>query len=207
MQDFPGNANKNKPTKKAEVKDKVVEKVVSGVVIQKKKTVGLKIKEVFMGGELKSAGSYIAADVLLPALRNLIVEATSKGIERMIYGDSAPNRRPMQQGPRVQYNSPSARYAPQQTAYLPGQSARVAPRRSDIADIIVLQREDADTVVERLGALIDHYDYATVADLYNLVDLPASYTDEAWGWHSLHGVNIRQVREGWHIDLPRIEPI
>lgn len=206
--EFPANSNKSKDEQKPEPKKEAIEKVIQGEVIQKKKSFNSKFKEVFLGGELKTASKYIASDVLLPAVRNMVVEATSRGIERLIYGDAAPPRRSgYGGGSRINYNRPTDRYAPQQRAYLPGQSQQLQPRRQDIADIVLMNREDAELVVERLGDIIQAYDVVSVADLYDMLGLPSTYVDNSWGWTSINYVNIRQVREGFMIDMPRIEPI
>lgn len=212
MENFPSNSHKSQEAKKAkeEKPEKSVEKVIQGEVVVKKKPFGVKFKEVFLGAELKTASKYIASDVLLPALRNMVVEATSRGIERLIYGDSAPPRRSgYGGGPRVNYNRPSERYGPQQRAYLPGQSHQIQPRRQDIADIVLLNREDAELVVERLGDILDAWDVVSVADLYDLVGLPSTYVDNSWGWTSeaIKYVNIRQTRDGFLLEMPRTEPI
>lgn len=209
MENFPSNSHKNKPEPKKEEKPKKeIESVVTGKVIQKKKGFGHKFREVFLGMELKSASRYIAADVLLPALRNTIVEATTRGIERLIYGDNAPQgRRPGYGGPRVEYHRANERFKPQQRAYLPRENRPAVPRRQDIADIILERREDAERVVEMLSDIIQAYDVVSVADLYSLVDIPSTYIDNNWGWSDIRYVNILQVREGWLIEMPRIEPI
>lgn len=206
MDEFPSNAKKHREPKK-EKQEKNIEKVVTGEVVQRKKPFGSKIKDVFLGGEFKSASRYIAAEVLLPALRNMIVDATSKGVERMIYGDSMPTRRGPPGRPRVSYNAPVERYAPRQRTYLPDQPPHVPRRRNDISDIVLVSREEAETVVERLGDIIEQYDVATVADLHDLVGLPSTYVDNNWGWTSINFVDIRQVRDGYLIDLPTVEPV
>lgn len=199
--DFPSNANKNKePIKKPE---KIIEKVVTGEVKQHKSSMGERFKSIFLGGEFRSSLRYISAEVLLPALRNMIVDATSKGIERVIYGESAPRRRTERTGPRVSYNTPFDRPTrPQsQPVYTP------RGRRQQISNIILSSRAEAELVVERLNDIIDKYDVASVADLHDLVGLPTSYVDNKWGWSSLSYVDIRQVREGYLLDLPEIEAI
>lgn len=198
--DFPSNANKDKdPTAKK------VEKVVSGEVVQRKKSVGRRFKDVFLGGEFNSATRYIAAEVLLPALRNMVVDATTKGVERMIYGDSNMARRPSGgHRPRVSYQTPVERgYSrPAPRANLPDQ-----PRRGQTADIILASREEAETVLERLGDIIETYDVASVADLHDLVGLPNTYVDNNWGWPSLQYARVVQIREGFLLDLPPVEPL
>lgn len=201
--DFPSNTNKEKEQIKKGKPEKVIEKVVTGEVKQHKSSIGERFKAIFLGGEFKSSVRYIGAEVLLPALRNMVVDATTKGIERVIYGEAAPRRRPERPGPRVSYNSPFDRPT------RPQQAPTYAPRsrRQQISNIILASRAEAELVVERLSDIIDKFDVASVADLHDLVGLPTSYVDNKWGWSSLNYVDIRQVREGYLIDLPEIEAI
>ncbi len=76
-------------------KEKVEKVVITGEVITKKKGLGRKFKELFVSADAKSVIAYVAADVLLPAARNMIVDASTKGIERMMYGESNPPGRRM----------------------------------------------------------------------------------------------------------------
>lgn len=208
--DFPGNSQnpvgKSKPLQKQEVVKKEVVKVVSGPVVERKKPLGQRIKNIFFGGEFKNATRYIASDVLLPAFRNMVVDATSKGVERMIYGDASPRRRADYGRTRVQYNAPvdRDRYS-RPKANLPDQAN--SSRRQDIGDIILISREEAELVVERMSDIIDKYDVASVADFYDLVGLPTTFIDNKWGWTDMQYVDIRQVREGYVIVLPPIESI
>lgn len=216
--DFPSNSNSGKarpvnrdktPAVKKKSPEKNIEKVVTGEVVKKKKSPGRRIKEVIFGEEFRAAAYYVANDVLIPALRNLIVDTTTKGIERVIYGDTAPRRPGIgSSGTRYSYNSPVNR-TPTKRGNLPDQPSRFATnrRRHNIDDILLKSREEAETVVERLNDIIDTYDCASVADLYELVGFPSSYVDNQWGWFVLHPVNIRQVREGYLIDLPPVDSI
>jgi len=202
MDNFPANS-KNPVGAKAEKAAKKVEKVVSGNVVQKKKGFGSKFKDVFLGGDFNSATRYIAAEVLLPALRNMIVDATSKGVERMIYGDQMARRAGMQGRSRMSYNSISSR---PDRPYLPGQARSVARQRAS-DDIILVSREEAELVVERICDLIAEFHVASVSDLNALLGLQSTYVDEQWGWTDQRFINVRQVREGWLVDMPPVEPI
>jgi len=207
MEEFPGNANKKKD--EAKKPEKKVERVISTKVLQRNRSLGSRFKEVFVGGEFKSATKYIAVEVLLPALRNMVVDATTKGIERVIYGDSAP-RRNFQSGngrPRVSYNSPVDRYSSPRRAMLPDQPPGGGKPRQVVRDIVLSSREDAELVLERLVDIIDNYEVASLADLNELVGLPSTDVDNKWGWSDLRYVQIRQVREGYLLDLPSVEPI
>lgn len=204
MTDYQGNTQKSRQVPPEE--PKVVEKVVVGEVVIKKKTFGQKFKGVFFGGEFKNALRYVTAEVLLPAIRNLLVDTTTKGVERMVYGDSRElRRRPTVYGSRIQYNSPVRR----DRAYLPDQAPRPLGRqvRRETNELILATREEAELVLERLTDIIDKYSVASMADLYDLTGLPTTHTDNKWGWTYLNNTEIRQVRDGFLLDLPQVEEL
>ncbi len=204
--DFPANSHKSKeepPEKKKELT-----KIVSGDVVTKKKPMKQRLKTIFVGGEVKNAAAYIALDVLIPAARNMVVDATTKGIERLIYGESSQRGRQNDYGrSRVSYNSPLDRnrqrgtMLPDQPPYHGGRSSRSS------SEVIVISRKDAELVLTTIADIIDTYDVASVADLNELVGLPSTHIDNKWGWTSIRHADLRQVREGWLIDLPPAKPI
>src|SRR5689334_18422419 len=69
------------------------EKVVTGEVIVRKKSLGKRFKDVFLGGSFKNAAQHVMGEVLLPALRNMIADAGTEGIRRIVFPDSQPMRR------------------------------------------------------------------------------------------------------------------
>lgn len=205
MVDYQGNSHKGKEKAIAR-EEKKIEKVVTGEVIKQKRSFGQKFKAVFFGGEFRSASKYIAADVLFPAIRNLIVDATTKGVERVVYGESAAQRRRTPSyGSRIQYNNPIRR----ERAYLPDQPSHSLLRqaRRDTNDLVLASREEAGLVLERLIDIVDKYGVASLADLYDLTGLPSSHIDNKWGWTYLNNTEIRQVRDGYLLDLPPTEEI
>lgn len=207
MPDYQANSHRSKEEKKVRPpKDKEkVEKVVTGDVVAKKPGVGQKLKNLFFGGEARGVSRYLAMDVLIPAVRNMVVDAGTKGIERMVYGESSyrPRRPAPYLGSRVQYNNPIGR-DPRDRPRLPDQSRQV---RAESNDIVLASREDAETVLERLIDIVDTYDVASLADLYDLTGLPTSHVDNKWGWSDLRTATIKQVREGYLLDLPPTEEI
>lgn len=213
MEAFPGNSNKSQEQKKKPPVEKKVERVTTGQVITRKKPIGARLKTMFFNADLKSVMRYVAGDVLLPALKNMAVDTIEMGAKRAIYGDAAASRmrRPMETNrPRVSYNHPIDRmYGNRsQGAMLPHQPPHYAStRRQTIGDIILSSRAEAELVVERLKDILDQYDTASVADLYELVGLPSSHVDHTWGWIDLQYVMIRQIREGYIIELPPANPL
>lgn len=210
---FPSNS-KNvlgaKEPKKDPV-DKAIEKVITGEVVSRKKPLGRKFKETFFGGDFKSSARHVGGDVLLPGLRNLAYDMLVEGGKRLLFGgDARSRRRETEYRPRVSYNNPIFRGMkdPRERAYLPDQPPHVVRTgRHEINELIISSKEEAEKVIEMMAEIIDQYQVASVADLYDLVGLPSSYVDNNWGWSYLTSVEIRQVREGWLIDLPAVEPI
>lgn len=202
--DYQGNANKDRdPEEKG--KEKNVEKVVTGAVIVQKKSLGRKFKDLFVHADLRNSVRYVFVEVMVPAARNLVVDATTKGIERMVYGESAVRRRNYgTPGPRVTYNSPVRRDYRQAP---PVPSGPRRPSRQNRGDFILSSREEAEVVLERMRDIIDKYEVASVADLNELVGFPSNHVDNKWGWVFLDDVPIRQIREGYLLDLPAEEPI
>jgi hypothetical protein len=207
--DYQGNSKKSKE-KQVESK-KQIEKVVTGEVVQKPKTIGRRFKDIFLGGDIKNAARYVTGDVLLPALRNLIVDVTSRGIERFVYGESMYRRRPTEYRPSVTYSNPiNPTYRtvyPRDRPNLPDQRQRWREDRRDMNEIIFMQRSDAETVVENMIDAIEKYDTISLADYYELCGQPSSHVDNKWGWTYLANIQIRQTKDGFLIDLPPLEAL
>ena len=216
--DYQGNANKDKEEKeqKEQKQTKKVEKVVTGEVVQKPKGIGRKFKDIFFGGDAKQALRFVTADVLLPALRDLVYNSISKGVENIVYGERFTRRRPPEYRPRVSYNNPFAYRPPDprdQRAHLPDQtprsfrSERFYSNRREISDIVIPDRAEAEAVIAQMIDIIDKYQAVSLADFYEIVGLESSHVDNKWGWTYSNNVNVRQVRDGYLLELPPLEEL
>lgn len=207
MTDLPANSHSAKEKASTE---KVVKKVVTGSVVEKKPPFWSRIREVFGGGDLKTAGSYIAAEVLLPAARQMIYDAISRGTERMVFGDRGHSR-PVEPGrPRVQYNNPNSRYSPVQYGSItnPGPSYHQRNTSNNVNSIVLDTRGEASAIVEQLGDIMERYEVASVADFRTMIGEPSDPTDQGWGWATIIDFEIRQDRDGgWALHIPRPIPI
>lgn len=207
--DYQGNSNKDKDPKQ-EPQEKKIDKVITGDAVLVPKGIGWKFRHIFLAGTAKQAGRYVVAEVIFPTLRNLAWEVVSKGSEKVIFGESTNRRSAQEVRSRIQYNNPLARRPLNpmiQPARLPDQYRSRATSRRDANDIVIPSREDAEQVVERLLDVLDKYDVVSLADLYDLLGLETSHVDQKWGWTYLNNVEIRQVREGYLIELPALEEI
>jgi hypothetical protein len=212
MEEFPTNSHKAKaaPEENTETAKKI-EQVTTGTVVTRKKPLGKRFVETFFGGDTRGVMNYVLVDVLLPAAKDMIADAVSQGIERMIFGEARSTSRrtgirPGGHSGYVSYN----RFAPN-----PQQRQREEPRNisrrsrasHDFDEIILATRVEAVTVIDRLYDIIARYEQATVSDLYELVGVSGNFTDEKYGWTDLRGSEAVRVRDGYLLSLPKPEQL
>lgn len=225
--EFPSNAlgAKSDTTAKSvagetpdpDVKKEKATKVTKGEVIKRKTPLGKRVKDTFFGGEDgRGVVEYIAFEVMVPAVKDLLADTVNLGVERLIFGDSArgtsrrTGRRPSSS--RSNHTSYGARYRRGGLTPDPrerrGQTISSRSRAShDFDEIILETRGEADEVLDRLSERVEMYQLATVADLYDLVGVTCTYTDDKWGWEDLSTSGIRRIRQGYLLDLPAPDPI
>lgn len=202
--DFPSNSSKNKLPKPTGTPkpEKNVEKVVSGVAVQRKKSLGSKIKETFAGDDARSVGMYLLFDVIIPASKNMLAEAASQGAERMLFGDSRGRIR-SGSGNRSGHTSYKSMHRSDSDRDAPRSLSARARATHDFEDIIINDRGEAEDVLDQLAELVAKFGMATVSDLYELVGITGDFTDAKYGWYELRTARVRRVRDGYLIDLPR----
>lgn len=191
--DYPSNSNKEKAKKE----QKNIEKVVTGEVKQKKKPLSKKFAEAFLNTDGKDVGGYILYDVLIPAAKNTITDMVSNGIEMLLYGEAKGSRTRRDKG--KSYVSYSSYY---------DRDKRETRRPNNRAthnfdDIIIESRGEAEEVLSRLVDIVEEYGVASVADLYELVGLASSFTDNKYGWDNLGNAYVSRTRDGYIVNLPR----
>ena len=182
---YPTNSDRSKerekitPVTKARVRRESTAKKVVGEIIRE---------------DVRSVGETVLWDVVIPAVKNLIADTVTRGIESMLYGgDSRPRS-------RSSYSDYSGYSHPKAARDRPAEkrerrSARPAePERNEI---IFDTRSDAIDVIDRMSDLIDQYGQASLADLSALIGASSNFIDDNWGWTDLGSFNVRQVRDGF----------
>lgn len=210
MDDFPSNSyNKIKKSpetveESAEPKPEV-EKVVEGTVVRRKKPLSKRFKETFLGGDSENVWQYVLMDVLIPAAKDAIVDATSQGIERMIFGDvrSRGGRSSRGSSSYTPYNRYSSNIRKEEPRSISARGRAV----HNFDEVVLPTRPEAEDVIERMYDIVSKYEVVSVADLYTLLGIKPNYTDQKWGWTDLRGLGATRVKGGYLIDVPRPEPL
>jgi hypothetical protein len=191
----PSNSRKSK----IQAEPKVVEKVTVGEVTQRKKPLWQRVSGNMVVDDGPTVTQYIVFEVLLPAAKNMISDAVSQGVDRLMFGDSRPNSRN-----RTSTGTSYTNYS-KVTALRPDRR-ELSPRAKashDFDDIVIQTRGEAEEVLDKLRALVDQYEMATVSDLYDLVGVSGDFADDKWGWYDLRNAGVRPIRAGYLIVLPR----
>lgn len=208
MEDFPANSARIRRPEAPEDEPKRIERVTSGEVDQRKRGIGRKFKETFVGGSARGAIDYMVIEVVVPAIQDTMLEAMQGGLERLIKGDTRPRR-----------SSVSSTYAGLGQVNYQGMStsASSAPRalsrtsrtRHDFGEIVIQHRQEAAEVLEQMFEILSHHGSVSVSDLYELTGIQSSHTDLKWGWRALPGAKIDRLRggAGFLLNLPQPEPL
>lgn len=202
MDDYPPNSRKAAQASSAQQEPKNIERVTTAEAQQRKQGLGKQFRKTFVGGDAKTTVNYVFFSVLLPAARDMLVDAGSQGLERLIYGETRRGKRP----------SPPSGYSGLGHVNYGGMHTRTPPARQisqqsrqahNFGDIQVESRVEANNVLDRMYDLLSKYDVVTVADLYALTGISGTHVDHKWGWTNLQGASARRTRSGDHLlDLP-----
>lgn len=200
MEDYKPNSHKYKAEQAAKAsEEKKVEKVVKGTVKTKKKGEISKFKELVISEDASNVKSYILMDVLIPAFKKAVSDIVTNGIDMILYGETGHSKRNSRTS-TVSYRD-----------YYDRKDDRRYDRPRSIGytydDIILESRGEAEEVLDSLCDLIETYQIASVADLYDLVGETPEYTDNKYGWTNLRNADVERVRDGYRLKLPKAKPI
>ena len=199
--EYRSNSYASRKKKSEETPEKKVDKIVSGTVKTKKKN---KILKSFVSEDASSVKSFIFSEVLIPTVKKLIEDIVNEGVHMIFYGESGGSRK-RSTGSKISYRKYYDDREAERRRY------RSTPQLRggfDYDDIILDSRGEAEAVLDQLDTLIDQYDSASIADLYDLVGLYSdNYQNNKFGWFELQTASIQHVREGYLLRLPRAVPL
>lgn len=202
MEEYKPNSHKSKEERKETISEKRIEKVTSGMVKPKKKTEMQKFANVFVSEDVNNVKSYIVMDVLVPAIKKAISDIVTNGIDMILYGEAGRSKK-NSSASKVSYQkyydggSPKKDYAAQKsrTSY-------------EYNELLFETRGDAESVLDAMNEIIAQYDVVSVADLYDLADVPNdNYAANKYGWSDIGGCRAVRVPEGYVLKLPKPTPL
>lgn len=173
-------------------------------VVSTKKPLSKKFAETFMTEDTKDVKSWLLMDVIIPGVKNTILDILSM----MFFGEVDSRRG---RGKRRRYDDDRRDYS----SYYGGSSSNRERRSSrrkddsyydsddrvDFRNIVLRNRDDAEDLIEEMRRRIKSEESVSVATLLDLVDVPGRYTDNNWGWDDDRDIGIRRVSSGYLIDV------
>lgn len=205
MRDDKPIPRKYDPNNTPVTSDKRVKKVINGTAKVRKKSEARKLADSFVSSDASSVKSYIFSDVIIPAAKKLIYDIFTDGIDMILYGGrgGSDRRRPI--ADRVGFT----RY--DKCADKGRYSERRESRSRAVYDydrIVVPTKGDAEAVLDQMDDLIERYEIASVADLYEAAGLTPSHTDFKYGWTDLSSADTIRTRDGeYTFKLPKPLPL
>jgi hypothetical protein len=202
MDEFPPNSQK---ARRLPDEPQKLERVTSAEAVRRKRSLGRRFRETFIGGDARTAAEHTMMEVVVPAIKDTLAEALQSGIERLIYGESRPRSR-RTPGPTTYDNVGRVNY--QQMSSPPPRSqsnmlSRRARARHNFDEIVIQNRQDANEVIDQLFDVLSRYGSVPVASLYELTGLESSHMDYKWGWTDLRGAKATRLSDGrFLLDLP-----
>lgn len=175
--------------------EKKIEKVIDGTARVRKKSGIRKAMDNFISDDVPNIRTYVIKDVIVPTIKKIISET----VDMVLFGKS---RKSNTIAGRVSYN----RFfeEPRRQAASSVQTAH----GYNYNEVIVESRGEAELVLSQMNDIIETYDMASVADLYDLVGITGEYTDNRYGWTNVSNAEIVRLRDGGYlIQMPKALPI
>ena len=172
----------------------------------RKKSLGRRFAETFIGEDIDAVKEYVKTDVVIPAIKNLIFESVTNALQMMLW--SSAGQPVKHKGGPIDYNE----FSKSKSHNVSTASDRSPRDRFDFYDIVFKSKFDAEKALSLLYEYVDTYGHATVADYYNSIPqevlknagiMSSVYTDNDWGWRDLNNIRIQPVRGGYILTLPR----
>lgn len=237
MDEFPGNSyitpkiekikqreNRDPENKRdRDLEPKKIEKVITGKVGRRKKSLGTRFLETFGGEDSDSIMDYVLFEVIFPDIKVMLYDALIQSVERKFGINTsgmsrtrAVFRNSSRPGDgRFDYNGMSSRRdrGRDRDRDRDRDDSRHMSRRAradhDFDELTFRDSYDAKKVLRKMKETLEYYELVTVADFYSMVDVPADPPDEKWGWADLDDAHVVRLRngDGYILDLPKPEYI
>lgn len=200
---------------KAKAEERKIEKAIKGSAKIHEKTLGEKLKDTLFGDGVDNVGEYLVLDVLIPALKDTVSDAITKGVDLILFGETrsrgnVSTRR--KSGSYVSYNN----YSKTSTSREDNMARRA---RFDFSGIefedemidgeFVSGEEKAYDVLDAVNDWLDMYDgEITISQFLQFAGVTPRHNDEKWMWTNIDNARVLQNGSGnWYIRMPQPKPV
>ena len=194
----------NSKTQKSNTEKPKLEKIVSSEVKMQKKSIFKRLSGSISTETHDTIGGYIVKEVLVPYAKDVIYDTIVNTVSMALYsnpraGGRRSGRASTNRDGYIQYGSFSSSNSSSQ------QKAVERPRgeRINVDNVIFGMSAEAHEVLDAMCDRLEHYGTVTVLDLCDLIGVTSSPNAMYYGWTDISEARVRQINEGWLLDLPR----
>lgn len=199
MAEYTNNSFKAKEEKKERTEKQAV---VSKTPKTRKKSEIQKAAGLFISEDASRVKEHLIQDVVIPTAKDLIVNVITDAVNIIFWGST---RRKSGSGSRIGYAS---RFDEVRDPRDRDRDRRRDRTAIEYDDIIFDNRGDAEAVLANMDACLEQYGTVTVLDLFDFAGVTThNYMADRYGWKNLSTAEVRRIRDGFIIDLPRAFPI
>lgn len=199
MAEYTNNSFKAKEEKKERTEKQAV---VSKTPKTRKKSEIQKAAGLFISEDASTVKEHLIQDVVIPTAKDLIVNVITDAVNIIFWGST---RRKSGSGSRIGYAS---RFDEVRDPRDRDRDRRRDRTAIEYDDIIFDNRGDAEAVLANMDACLEQYGVVTVLDLFDFAGVTThNYMADRYGWKNLSNAEVRRIRDGFIIDLPRAFPI
>lgn len=178
-------------------------------IVQKQDSGKLSIKELFIKNDLKTVGTYIFKDVMVPSILDFVVNSVTDAANLMFKGST----RPVSSCQPVNYNGILKRNTPvaNEQSYKNVQSQQT----TQYSDLSFARRDFAERLMLRVQEEVAQYGILSCSGLYDLannefanepgyVNLRTSWTMEKYGWTDIRPMKVIQEGSQYILAMPKV---
>ena len=193
-------------------KDKKIPRMEGANVVVKKPNAAKKIASSLFVEDAKNVGNYLLNDVVIPSVKDTISSIVSNGIDMLLFGEGGKAKRRSSSSSifgTLNYNAISTSKA--KNVVIGGSKDTKSTNSYDRvqADELIFEtRAQCQEAIYRMHDVMDEYKLLSIADLYDIVGLPTSYTDNNYGWDDISGAEPVRLPNGTYLlKLPKVKPL
>lgn len=202
MAEYTNNSFKAKEEKKDKKERTEKQAVVSKTPKTRKKSEIQKAAGLFISEDASTVKEHLIQDVVIPTAKDLIVNVITDAVNIIFWGST---RRKSGSGTRIGYAS---RFDEVRDPRDRDRDRRRDRTAIEYDDIIFDNRGDAEAVLANMDSCLEQYGTVTVLDLFDFAGVTThNYMADRYGWKNLSNAEVRRIRDGFIIDLPRAFPI
>lgn len=207
---LPSNSHNKKKEPETPV-DKKIEKVVTGTITKRKKGIGTKFAETFLGDTVDSVSDYVIKDIVIPAGLNMASSIVDEflnmfrgGFDMMLFGEQRSRHKYRSTTNYSKISTGGSNFSKGYSTRPQSQGRKVDTQAMhQFDDIVFDNRGDAEVVLDRMIDILEGYGFVSVSDFYEMIGERHTFADQKWGWSDLSTARPERGRNGYRIKLPR----